>query len=144
MRSGASDYDLQLEGIRTIGAFAEEETLKVLFAKSEAISCIIDAMKEFQDKEELQLNACSSLLKMASASESNCVHILRNKGVSAISCSLRRHLDNPDIVRKLINIVFYISTAVDLAEALVAGGVHSEILSVMSRHASDREIVKES
>ena len=44
------------------------ETLKVLFAKSEAIACIIDAMKQFQDKEELQLNACRSLLKMASAS----------------------------------------------------------------------------
>lgn len=44
------------------------DSLKVLFAKSDAIKCIIDAMKLFPEKEELQMNACSSLFKMASAS----------------------------------------------------------------------------
>ena len=47
------------------------ETLKVVLAKSDAISCVINAMKAFLDKEELQRQACASLLKMASTSGKN-------------------------------------------------------------------------
>jgi hypothetical protein len=44
------------------------ETLKVVLAKSDAISCVIHAMKAFPERRELQKQACASLLKMASIS----------------------------------------------------------------------------
>ncbi|CAG5136520.1 unnamed protein product [Candidula unifasciata] len=100
-------------------------------------------MKSFPDKEELQHDACLSLLKMASASESNCVHILQHDGISAISAAMRHHSENAEIVKVLFRTVAFISTAVDLASQLVSGGMHSDILSAMSRHASNIEIVRE-
>ncbi|BFZ11172.1 hypothetical protein BsWGS_14210 [Bradybaena similaris] len=143
MRKNAEDYQRQLKGVKSVGLFAEEESLKVLFAKSDAIQCVIDAMKSFPEKEELQHDACLSLLKMASASESNCVHILQHDGVSAISAAMRHHSENTEIVKLLFRTVAFISTAVDLASQLVAGGLHSDIFSAMSRHASNIEIVRE-
>lgn len=44
------------------------ETVKVVLAKADAISCVLNAMRLFPEREELQRQACSSLLRMAAVS----------------------------------------------------------------------------
>ncbi|XP_076457261.1 uncharacterized protein LOC143291298 [Babylonia areolata] len=141
MREGSGNYDSQLMGCQNVGSYAEEETLKVVLAKSDAISCVINAMKAFLEKEELQLQACASLLKMASTSEANCAYISQNGGVTAITNTMRRYEDNVDVTRQALSILGYLSTAEDVKAELLGYGSHSDVLAAMSRHSDDRQVV---
>ncbi|KAK7464574.1 hypothetical protein BaRGS_00037884 [Batillaria attramentaria] len=132
MREQSSNYSKQLIGVQIVGHYADEETLKVVLAKSDAISCVITAMKAFPEKEELQCQACVSLLKMASASEANCVHICKNDGVAAIASTMRRYDDNLEVIRMTLSILGYMSTADCVTEELLRQCCHRDVLVAMS------------
>ncbi|KAL8581342.1 hypothetical protein ACOMHN_034421 [Nucella lapillus] len=141
MRESSGNYDSQLIGCRNVGTYAEEETLKVVLAKSDAISCVINAMKTFMEKEELQRQACASLLKMASTSEANCAYIIQNGGVTALTNTMRRYEDHVDLTRQALGILGYISATEDVKAQLLGYGCHGDVLAAMSRHSDDRHIV---
>lgn len=143
MREGSNNLDCQLLMIENVGNYADEETIKVVLAKSDAISCVIHAMNAFPEKEELQHQACASLLKMASISEVNCVYICNFDGIQALISTMRRYQDNLDITRQVLNVISYISATATATKDLLKYGCHSDVLATMSRHSDDRFIVRQ-
>uniref|UniRef100_A0A2C9LSG6 Armadillo repeat-containing domain-containing protein n=1 Tax=Biomphalaria glabrata TaxID=6526 RepID=A0A2C9LSG6_BIOGL len=143
MKKNPDDFSKQLIYSEHIGTLAEQESLSFLLCKSDAIACLLTALKTFPDKLELNLTVFSCLLKLASVSAANCSHIVEHDGVSVIKNTLRRFTDSTELLRLVLRTTKFISAAEELVATLSGCDLHCEIFQALYRHTADRDVVTE-
>ncbi|XP_052674441.1 uncharacterized protein LOC128156374 [Crassostrea angulata] len=140
MKERPQDVKAQLTGCRCMGQFAYDDSLSVLLAKNEGISCLMTAMVKFTGQDEIVTSAISSLARMCAASDASCVHVQKNDGISEL---LRLMTSNRDlqVIEGAVDILGSMSAVEELLEKLVEEDVPQKVVTLISQHESNPRIV---
>uniref|UniRef100_K1QVN3 LRRK2 ARM repeat domain-containing protein n=1 Tax=Magallana gigas TaxID=29159 RepID=K1QVN3_MAGGI len=136
MKERPQDVKAQLTGCRCMGQFAYDDSLSVLLAKNEGISCLMTAMVKFTGQDEIVTSAISSLARMCAASDASCVHVQKNDGISEL---LRLMTSNRDlqVIEGTVDILGSMSAVDQTAKnVMYIGGVHV-IINVMKKFQNE-------
>nr|XP_011413164.2 uncharacterized protein LOC105318004 isoform X2 [Crassostrea gigas] len=140
MKERPQDVKAQLTGCRCMGQFAYDDSLSVLLAKNEGISCLMTAMVKFTGQDEIVTSAISSLARMCAASDASCVHVQKNDGISEL---LRLMTSNRDlqVIEGAVDILGSMSAVEELLEKLVEEDVPQKVVTLISQHENNPRIV---
>ncbi|XP_071175257.1 uncharacterized protein [Mytilus edulis] len=145
MKQKPNNSKCQTDFCRRMAAFANDDSLHVLLAKQEGISCIIKAMKQFTDIKDLIKSACQTLLKMTSYSDANCVHVHKEDGISFLIELVQLKIDDAELLQTILDILGYLvmTDDTDIIDSMIDKSCHTIILTTMSRHGDNSDIVKQ-
>ncbi|XP_052063760.1 uncharacterized protein LOC127703281 isoform X2 [Mytilus californianus] len=145
MKQKPNNSKCQTDFCRKMAAFANDDSLHVLLAKQEGISCIIKAMKQFTDNTDLIKSACQTLLMMTSYSDANCVHVHKEDGISFLIELIQLKIDNAGLLQTILDILGYLvmTDDTDIIDSMIDKSCHTIILTTMSRHGDNSDIVKQ-
>ncbi|XP_061165114.1 uncharacterized protein LOC133174089 [Saccostrea echinata] len=140
MQKYPDDVKVQLKGCRSMGSFANDDSLSVLLAKNEGISCLMTALTTFKNNAEILTAAIVSLARMCAASDASCVHIQKNEGISEL-LRLTNSSSNIDVIEGAVDILGSMSAVEELLEKLVEDAVPSSVVTLLSRYENNNKIV---
>ncbi|XP_063416827.1 uncharacterized protein LOC134699070 [Mytilus trossulus] len=145
MKQKPNSSKCQTDFCRRMASFANDDSLHVLLAKQEGISCVIKAMKQFTDSKDLIKSACQTLLKMTSYSDANCVHVHKEDGISFLIELVQIKIDDAELLQTILDILGYLvmTDNTDIIDSMIDKSCHTIVLTTMSRHGDYSDIVKQ-
>ncbi|XP_048774777.2 uncharacterized protein LOC125679541 isoform X2 [Ostrea edulis] len=140
MQKYPDDVKIQLKSCQWMGSFAYDDSLSVLLAKNQGISCLLSALTRFANHDEILATAILSLARMCAASDACCVHIQKNDGIPELFKVLTS-TSNLEVIEGAVDILGSMSAVEELREKLVEEGVASSVVTLLSRYEDNSKIV---
>ncbi|XP_062577589.1 uncharacterized protein LOC134239422 [Saccostrea cucullata] len=140
MQKYPDDLNTQLKGCKSMGSFANDDSLSVLLAKNEGVTCLMTALTTYKNHTEILTAAIVSVARMCAASDASCVHIQKNGGIAEL-LRLTNSSNNIDVIEGAVDILGSMSAVEELLEKLVEDAVPSSVVTLLSRYEDNNKIV---
>ncbi|NXL35062.1 STKL1 protein, partial [Glaucidium brasilianum] len=144
MRAFRDVEEVQAEAIQHLSSFVRDKSGMALFSLPYLLTfteLITSAMKTHIDSLKLQVDGCSLLLEILSqALEQDVVMALDENVASSLLDTMRKHLENEELLSLLCTLLMMISASEVAAENLRKVGIIPDLLSVLRNFLHNERI----